>query len=213
MVFPRRNPRPPKKPGQSCRCLALIVGAVGLASCTTTYRVGSVADPDVLRALDATADQPRTFAVVKAPPAPLDPLTAIYAVVGHAPGTLLLADRAGSAPVPLVQLESVSTFNRAQGARDGAIGAGLVGFALGAITGAVVSGVDTGAADDAAPRTSAPVRALEYGAVVAIAAAAVGAVVGAVAGHEDRYQVTSGVDDGTVGMAGGRAGSPPRGAL
>ena len=201
MVFPRRSPRPPKNPGQSCRCLALIVGLVGLASCTTTYRAGSVADPAVVRALDAAADQPRTFAVVKAPPAPLDPLTTMYAVVGHAPGTLLLADHAGSAPVPLLQLESVSRFDRARGARDGAVGAGVVGFALGAITGVVVSRVGTGAADDPAPRTSAPVRALEYGAVVAVAAAAVGAFVGAVAGHEDRYQVTSRVDDGTVGLS------------
>jgi hypothetical protein len=201
MDFPRRRPRPPKNPGQFCRCLGLSIGVVGLASCTTTYHLGSVADPAVVRAIDAAADQPRTFAVVKAPPAPLDPLTATYAVVGHAPGTLLLADRAASAPVPLLQLESVSRFDRARGARDGAIGAGLVGFALGAITGVVVSRVDTGAADDASPRTSAPVRALEYGAVVALTAAAVGAVVGAVAGHEDRYEVTSGIDDGTVGLS------------
>jgi hypothetical protein len=180
--------------------LGLIAGAVGLASCTTTYRAGSVADPSVVRAIDAAADQPRTFAVVKAPPPPLDPLTSTYAVVGHAPGTLLLADHAGSARVPLVQLESMSTFDRARGARDGAIGAGLVGFALGAITGGVVSRVDTGAADGPAP-TSAPVRVLEYGAVVAVVAAAVGAVVGAVAGHEDRYQVTSAVDEGTVGLS------------
>jgi len=181
--------------------LALIAATVGLASCMTTYRAGSVADPAVVRAIDAAADQPRTFAVVKEPPAPLDPSTSMYAVVGHAPGTLLLADHAGSAPVPLLQLESVSTFDRARGACDGALGAGLVGFALGAITGVVVSRVDTGAADDASPRTSAPVRALEYGAVVALTAAAVGAVVGAVAGHEDRYQVTSGVDDRTVGLS------------
>jgi hypothetical protein len=194
MDFPPQRPRLPKNPGQFCRCLGLIAGVVGLASCTTTYQAGSVADPAVVRAIDAAADQPRTFAVVKAPPAPLDPLTTMYAVVGHAPGTLLLADRAGSATVPLLQLESVSTFDRSRGARDGALGAGLVGFALGAITGVVVSRVDTGAADDAAPRTSAPVRALEYGAAAAVAAAAVGAVVGAVAGHEDRYQMTSGAD-------------------
>ena len=208
MNFPGRSPRLPENPGHLCRCLGLIVGAIGLASCTTTYHAGSVADPAVVRAIDAAADQPRTFAVVKAPPPPLDPLTNTFAVVGHAPGTLLLADRAGSAPVPLVQLESVSTFDRARGARDGAIGAGLVGFALGAITGVVVSRVDTGAADDTAPRTSAPVRVLEYGAVVAIAAAAVGAVVGAVAGHEDRYQVTSGVDDGTAGLSRARPTVP-----
>jgi len=176
--------------GRSCRTFAaLTVVALGAASCMTMtpHRLGPVADPATEHQIDQLAAQEETFAEIQKPAEPLDPRLGAYRVLGSQPGVLMLESRSAPVPVPLTQLVSISRFDRARGAYQGAVRAGAGGFFVGLLTGTVSAVADQ--PGDGTSRPNPAVRGLEYGLVTGVVGAALGAAMGATLGrgHEDRY--------------------------
>jgi len=127
----------------------------------------------------------------------VQPIYSVHApspIVGHEPGWLTLSKPGGPVRVPLTEVLSVSTYDHARGALDGAVALGAVGFALGFAGGALM--IPQTCNDDGSCNTSIPVMTrLHWGAVVGAVfgavTAALGAAVGAIEGHETRNEIAS----------------------
>jgi len=167
----------------------------GLMACTTTARLGLAGDPGTARAIEELAAQPDAYARVAEPPPLVQPIYSVHTpfpIVGHEPGWLTLSKPGGPVRVPLTQVRSVSTYDHARGALDGAAVLGAVGFVLGFAVGALVIPQTCG--NDC--NTSIPVTTQLHwgavvGAVVGAVAAGLGATVGAIQGHETRNEIAS----------------------
>jgi len=182
----------------SCRVPGLLTFAVtmaGLMACTTTVRLGPAADPGTARAVDELAAQPGAYARVADPAPPVQPIYSVRApspIVGHEPGWLTLSKPAGPVRVPLTQVLSVSTYDHARGALDGAVALGAVGFVLGFAGGALVISQfcnADGSCDTSIPIATRLHRGAVVGAVFGAVTAALGAAVGAIQGHETRNEI------------------------
>jgi hypothetical protein len=189
--------------------LALAVTVAGLAGCTTMNRVGPAGDRSAELAIDELAAHSDTCAFVNSAvdsAAPIQPLVpgVPYRVVRHEPGWLTLSDEptsaryqwtpprdyepsahdGGLAPtrVPLTRILSVSRYDHARGALDGALIAGAVGFASGTLTGiALLSEYRC-----ACSPLSVVMFGLKLGAASGVVGAGLGALVGGALGHEIR---------------------------
>jgi hypothetical protein len=164
-----------------------------VAGCTTTTRLGPAGDAATSQTIEDLAARPDAYARVAAGAPVLQPIAdedAPHPILGHEPGWLTLSEH-GPVRVPLVQLRSVSTYDHARGAIDGALAAGGVGFVLGFAAGTYAASQSTCAVDAPCQRPSNVVRGLEVGAVVGLITGGLGATVGAVIGHERRYEMAS----------------------
>jgi len=184
----------------SCRIpglLTLAVTVAGLAACTTTARLGLAGDPGTVRAIDELAEQPDAYARVAEPPPLVEPIYSVHApspILGHEPGWLTLSKAGGPVRVPLSQVVSVSTYDHARGALDGAAVLGAVGFVLGFAGGALMIPQECNAdgfCDTSIPVTTRLQWGAVVGAVVGAVAAGLGATVGAIQGHETRNEIAS----------------------
>ena len=180
------------KPGHSCRASGVLVLSVvaGLAGCTTSARLTQLAGSSTEQAVDDLAAQPGAFARLTTSAPPLQPIasaTGPYSIVGHEAGWLTLSDQVTTVRVPLAHVQSVSTYHHTQGAADGALAAGAVGFILGF---AAAFFLPTSCPADG-PCNPSPkvVVGFEVGAIVGLVTAALGAAVGGVVGHETRYAI------------------------
>jgi hypothetical protein len=168
----------------------------GLMACTTTARVGLAGDPGTARVIEELAAQPNAYARVAEPPPLVEPIYSVHApspIVGHAPGWLMLSKPGGPVRVPLTQVRSVSTYDHARGALDGAVVLGAVGFVLGFAGGALVisQSCNADACDTPIPITWRLGRGARVGAVFGAVTAVLGAGVGAIQGHETRNEIAS----------------------
>jgi hypothetical protein len=158
----------------------------------TTHDLGHLGDPATLVALQRVTARPGTFARVepldggRSPPiaAPVRAVTSDGLLVGYASGAQALA--------PLARVRSVSTYDRRRGARDGAVGLGLVTLVVaGTVAALLASRSNTDGCGDCQARAE-PNPALMFfgvGGLFGLAGAIVGGGLGALAGHEDRYVV------------------------
>jgi hypothetical protein len=167
--------------------------ALGGGACSATHTLGPV-DPGTVAQLDALAARSGTTVEVVPLPGPPE-LTPSYGVtVATAEG---LKVSTGDGPPQLIsydRVRSLSTFDRLHGARNGALGGGLLSFGLGFIFG---KEFDRGPLCDKAsttstgggcpPRPNTTLQGLKIGGVAALIGAAVGGSLGALAGYEDRY--------------------------
>jgi hypothetical protein len=173
---------------------AAALGAIVLSSCMasmTTHGLGPVADPATERQIDQLAAQDETFAEIQKPVGALDPRLGVYRVLGSKPGVLMLEARDAPVPVPLAQVVSVRTFDRARGAYEVGVRMGAGGFFAGMVTG-TLSALSASQPADGGSRPNPGARGLEYGLVGGLVGATLGAALGATVhrGHEDRYRPT-----------------------
>jgi hypothetical protein len=87
------------------------------------------------------------------------------------------------------RVASVSRYDHARGARDGAIGGGLTGLVAGLAFTALVTTSRSSCSDDCPPPPNGATLALRAGGLFALIGAAFGALLGAARGHEDRFVV------------------------
>ena len=165
--------------------------ALGGGACSATHALGPSVDPGTVAQLDALAARPGTTVEVVPLPGPPE-LTPSYGVtVATAEG---LKVSTGDGPPQLIsydRVRSLSTVDRLHGARNGALGVGLLSFGLGFIfgrefdPGPLCDKPSTGGGCPPPPNTT--VQGLKIGGVAALIGAAVGGALGALAGYEDRY--------------------------
>lgn len=184
------------KPRHSCRSLPVVaLVAAALAGCTTTTRLGPAGAPETARVIQELATQGAAYARVAEPPPVVEPIYSVHAptaIVEHEPGWLTLSKQGGPVRVPLTQVQSVSTYNHARGALEGAAVTGAVGLVLGFAAGAIMiphSCNADGSCDSSIPIGTRLGWGAKVGAVFGAFTAVLGATVGAIQGHEMRYEL------------------------
>jgi hypothetical protein len=186
----------------------LVVGLV-LAGfgCTTMHPLGRADDPATLAAVERATEGRETRARIEplaGAPAPNlgDPVRAVsrdglLVVPDSSPPTLAPASRkmlvapAASPPtlVPLARVRSVSTYDHARGARQGAVTGGVPLAIIGGVLGTLLYQTWTPTCSDGCgdQRPNGAELTLGFAALFGAFGAVVGAGLGAIAGHEDRY--------------------------
>jgi hypothetical protein len=170
----------------------LVGGVVALTfGCATTHQLGSALAPATLAALDRATAGREAFAHVEPFPGerPHVPGDRVQTVTREG----LLVAPAATAPVllPLTRVGSVSTYDHARGARDGALVGGISLALLGGVLGAVLyeTWVPT-CSDGCATKPDGAQLTLGFAAVFGVVGALAGAGLGVLSGHEDRYVLT-----------------------
>jgi hypothetical protein len=167
--------------------------ALGGGACSATHTLGPVVDPGTVAQLDALAVRPGTTVEVVPLPGPPELTPSDGVTVATAEG---LKVSTGKGPPQLIsydRVRSLSTVDRLHGARNGALGVGLLSFGLGFIFG---KEFDRGPVCMASlgggcpPQPDTTVNGFKIGGVAALIGAAVGGALGALAGYEDRYLLT-----------------------
>jgi hypothetical protein len=188
-----RGPNLPR-PRHSCRdrtreLVAFLAAGALLVGCTTTHTLGRIDDPGVRAEVDAVASSGDALMHLRHPtdtrPPPFgDRVTAVIPT-----GFVIEPTRGQPQLVAREQVGSLSRYNHARGAKDGAIGGGLVSFVAGATLVLVLASIPTGCSDGC-QHPNAGFLAFEVGAVVGVIGAVFGAGIGALAGHEDRFEIS-----------------------
>lgn len=172
----------------------LLVGLVApTLACTTTHRLGRLGDTATLPALAAAAARPDALAHVEtlpgvSPRSPGDPVRAL-----SRDGIVVAATSGPTVLVPFARVRSVSTYDHARGARDGALVLGLAAFAVGAAAGLVLANHHNtdGCGDcQAEPPRDPALYFFGVGGALGLVGAVIGAGLGGLAGHEDRYVIS-----------------------
>jgi hypothetical protein len=158
-----------------------------LAACTTTHDLGRLGDPGTRQQIDTLAARPGTTAQVTPLPGAKTRLPA-YRVTASAENGLMLSAGSGQAAlIPYSQIQYLSTFDHARGARDGAVALGLVGLAFGVALGVLVSNIRSDCSDGCPQGPDAGDVVFRAGGLFALIGAALGGAIGAAAGHQDEY--------------------------
>jgi hypothetical protein len=170
---------------------ALVTGAiVATFGCSTTHQLGRVADEGTVEALEDAALGPGATLHVEPLPGERAP-TLSRPIRSLTTEGIVLDEPGPPVVVPLARVRSVSTNDRARGARRGALGMGLVGLLVGAaLSTYVVVKVEHAQEDGSATATRPVPFVLGVSAVSGLASALIGAGLGALAGSQDRYVVT-----------------------
>jgi hypothetical protein len=176
--------------GRTRELIALLAAGALLVGCTTTHTLGRIDDPGVRAEVDAVAANGDAIMHLRHPtdahPPPFgDRVTAVTPE-----GLVIEPTRGQPQLVAREQVRSLSRYNHARGAKDGALGAGFAGFVIGAAFGLLVASLRTGCSDDcASQRPNAGLIGFEAGAIFGLIGVALGAGIGALGGHEDRFEI------------------------
>jgi hypothetical protein len=184
------------RPRHSCRdrtreLIAVLVTGTLLVGCTTTHTLGRIDDPGVRAEVDAVAASGDAIMHLRHPtethPPPFgDRVTAVTP-----PGFVIEPTRGQPQLVAREQVGSLSRYNHARGAKDGAIGGGLVTFFASATLILLLAAIPTGCSDNCGGHNrNAGFIAFEAGAIFGVIGAVLGAGLGALGGHEDRFEIS-----------------------
>lgn len=183
-----RGPRHPCR-GRS-RELALLCAGALLAGCTTTHTLGRIDDPGVRAEVDAIAASGDAIMHLRQgethPPPFGDRVTGVTPL-----GLVIEPTRGQPQLVAREDVRSLSRYSHARGAKDGAIGGGLVSFFAGATLVLVRASIPRSCSDGCGSQNrNAGFLAFEVGTVVGVIGAMFGAGIGALGGHEDRFEIS-----------------------
>jgi hypothetical protein len=173
------------------RRAAGLAAAMLLSGCTTTHVLGPIKDEGVRADVDAIAA--RGDAMVRVRPVPgTRPPPFGEKVTGIAgPGLIIEPTRGQPLLVAREQVASLSRYDHARGARDGAIAGGIAGFGVGFAVVALVTNAGTSACTDGCGDRPDPVaNGLGAGLILGGITATLGAALGLLGGHEERFEIT-----------------------
>lgn len=181
-------------PRHSCRGrsreIALLCASALLVGCTTTHTLGRIDDPGVRAEVDAVAASGDAVMHLRHPtethPPPFgDRVTAVTP-----PGLVIEPTRGQPQLIAREQVGSLSRYNHARGAKEGAIGGGVVSFFAGATLTLLLAAAFSSGCADACSHPDYGMLAFEAGAIFGGIGALLGAGIGTLGGHEDRYEIS-----------------------
>lgn len=173
------------------RELALLWAGALLVGCTTTHTLGRIDEPGVRAEVDTVAASGDAVmhmrhATETHPPPFGDRVTAVTPA-----GLVIEPTRGQPQLVAREQVASLSRYNHARGAKDGAIGTGLVSFFAAATLVLLLASIPTPCSDNCGSQDpGAGILAFKAGAIFGVIGAVLGAGIGALGGHEDRYEIS-----------------------
>ena len=171
--------------------VAWLGAAALLFGCTTTHVLGPIKDEGVRADVDAIAA--RGDAMVRVRPLPgTRPPPFGDRVTGVAePGLIIEPTRGQPLLVAREQVASLSRYDHARGAGDGAIAGGVTGFAVGFVVLALLTNAGSSACTDGCGDRPDPVaNGLAGGLILGGITAILGAALGLLGGHEERFELT-----------------------
>jgi len=182
------GPRHPCR-GRS-RGLALLCAGALLVGCTTTHTLGRIDDPGVRAEVDAVAASGDAVMHLRHPtethPPPFgDRVTAVTPL-----GLVIEPTRGQPQIIAREQVGSLSRYNHARGAKEGAIGGGIVTFFVAATLTLFLAAAFSSGCSDGCSHPDYGTLAFEAGGIFGAMGALLGAGIGALAGHEDRYEIS-----------------------
>ena len=179
----------------SCRGLVslreLVAAGALLVGCTTTHTLGRIDDPGVREEVDAIAAGGGAIVHMRHPPGTRPPPFGERVTGVSAPGLIIEPTRGQPVFVGREQVESLSRYDHARGAGDGAIAGAVVGFLVAFTLGALVTaGTDSGCSDDCGNKPDPVSVGSKAGVILGGITAVLGAAIGALGGHEERFEIT-----------------------
>ena len=167
----------------------LAAGAL-LVGCTTTHTLGRIDDPGVREEVDAIAAGGDAIMHMRHPPGTRPPPFGERVTGVSAPGLIIEPTRGQPVFVGREQVKSLSRYDHARGAGDGAIAGGLAGFLFGLTFGVLLTAARPECSDDCGHRPDPGTVGFSAGAILGGITAVFGAAVGALGGREERFEIT-----------------------
>lgn len=177
-------------PGWPATLVALVAAAAASVSCTTTHALSRVGDPGVRAEIDAVAAGGDAILHVRHPPGTRMPPFGDRVTAVLPEGFVIEPTRGHPVIVPREQVAYISTYHHARGARDGALGVGGAGLAIGFTLAALLSAVPPSCSDGCGSMSGIDGLAIiEIAAVLGACGAVLGALIGGAGGHEERFEL------------------------
>jgi hypothetical protein len=170
--------------------IALVAAGAWLVGCTTTHTLGRLDDPGVREEVDAIAARGGAIMHLRHPPGTRPPPFGERVTGVSAPGLIIEPTRGQPLLVAREQVTSLSRYDHARGAGDGAIAGGLAGFLVGVTVGVLLSIGGPRCSDGCGDGADPAAVGFKVGAVLGGITAVFGAAVGALGGHEERFEIT-----------------------
>lgn len=173
--------------GRARTKVALLASVALLAGCMTTHTLGRIDDPSTRAQLNALAAEGVDYVHLRSE-APTNRPPFSYRFSGIDPAGLAVEPARGqSLVVPLSQVESVTRYDHWRGARNGALGGGIVGVVTSFLLLALLQNLGTRCSDGCdQPDQGSGVRAV---AIFGLAGVVIGGALGGAVGYEDRFTV------------------------